>query len=294
MIQLRIYFILFFNILEVTQLRASRLRIRQIEEILQEHNRHRRNLAMGLYGTRVSNMRKLTWSKSLQRHTSEILQCSSENSDLFQNSLTVNIGKGASLSGIIHEWFREIQHLFPYEASCLESSPCSNILTMINAGHHSIGCSFKRCSGKIKLLCMYEGGAEYPPVYKPGTPCTKCDDDAAFCDDGLCVACNSTIERCDCRKTCSKPLIGQGTLDNSTCTCTCRYGLGPNCDEECKNQNMYENWDICQEVTDAECNSPYPEEREMFKEFCPLKCGACNIFPYSQILSTFMRRSRGK
>lgn len=28
--------------------------------------------------------------------------------------------------------------------------------------------------------------AEYPPVYKPGIPCTKCSDDAAFCDNGLC------------------------------------------------------------------------------------------------------------
>ena len=27
---------------------------------------------------------------------------------------------------------------------------------------------------------------EYPPVYKPGMPCTKCSDDAPFCDNGLC------------------------------------------------------------------------------------------------------------
>lgn len=43
----------------VTRLGASRLRIRQIEEILREHNRHRRDLALGVYGTTVSNMKKL-------------------------------------------------------------------------------------------------------------------------------------------------------------------------------------------------------------------------------------------
>jgi hypothetical protein len=45
--------------------------------------------------------------------------------------------------------------------------------------------------------------------------------------------------------------------------------------EECKNQDMYEDWDICQELTDENCNSPYPEEREMFSEFCPQRCGVC-------------------
>lgn len=49
----------FFPFSAVTRLGASRLRIRQIEEILREHNRHRRDLALGLYGTSVSNMKKL-------------------------------------------------------------------------------------------------------------------------------------------------------------------------------------------------------------------------------------------
>ncbi|XP_022344454.1 uncharacterized protein LOC111137314 [Crassostrea virginica] len=290
MIQHRIYVIFFINFL-VTQLECSRLRVRRIEEILQEHNRHRRDLALGLYGTKVSNMKKLTWSNALHRHASEILQCSTENSALFQNSLTVNFGHGASIHEIINDWFNQIQHLFPYEASCVESSPCSNILTMINAEHKSVGCSLKRCGGKVKLLCIYEGGVEYPPVYKPGMPCTKCSDDAPFCDNGLCVACDSSKEICDCKKTCYKPLIGQGTLNNNTCTCACSYGMGPNCDEECKNQNMYEDYDICQELTEDDCNSPFLEERQMFREFCPERCGVCKTIPSSQILSTLMRRS---
>lgn len=49
----------FFPFSAVTRLGASRLRIRQIEEILREHNRHRRDLALGVYGTTVSNMKKL-------------------------------------------------------------------------------------------------------------------------------------------------------------------------------------------------------------------------------------------
>lgn len=49
----------FFPFSALTRLGASRLRIRQIEEILREHNRHRRDLALGLYGTSISNMKKL-------------------------------------------------------------------------------------------------------------------------------------------------------------------------------------------------------------------------------------------
>ena len=36
----------------------------------------------------------------------------------------------------------------------------------------------------------------------------------------------------DCRKTCNVPQIGLGVLNNSTCTCNCQYGMGPNCDGE--------------------------------------------------------------
>ena len=36
----------------------------------------------------------------------------------------------------------------------------------------------------------------------------------------------------DCRKTCNVPQIGLGILNNSTCTCNCQYGMGPNCDGE--------------------------------------------------------------
>lgn len=39
---------------------------------------------------------------------------------------------------------------------------------------------------------------------------------------------------------------------------------------------MYEDWDICQELTDEDCNSLFPEERDMFREFCPKKCGVCS------------------
>lgn len=71
-----------------------------------------------------------TWSNALHRHASEILQCSTESSELSQNSLTVNYGQGVSIHEIINKWFREIQHLYPYEASCLDFSQCSNILTV--------------------------------------------------------------------------------------------------------------------------------------------------------------------
>lgn len=55
--------------------------------------------------------------------------------------------------------------------------------------------------------------------------------------------------------------------------------------EECENKNMYEDWDICQELTDEECNSPFPEERDMFREFCPKKCGVCSKY------FTYIRRA---
>ena len=41
---------------------------------------------------------------------------------------------------------------------------------------------------------------------------------------------------------------------------------------------MYEDYDICQELTEDDCNSPFLEERQMFREFCPERCGVCSEY----------------
>ncbi|KAK3605719.1 hypothetical protein CHS0354_013517 [Potamilus streckersoni] len=152
---------------------------------------------------------------------------------------------------------------------------------MLNAGHTQIGCAYRSpCSHQDDdaFVCLYTGGVMEIPFFKAGLPCTRCDGLSSFCDDGLCAPCVGEAEYCDCRKTCHKENVGEGILDNSTCTCQCQYGLGPNCDEECKNPEMYENWDICADIAADLCISPDLETRDMFRHFCPEQC-TCRKYP---------------
>ncbi|XP_021364444.1 uncharacterized protein LOC110457472 [Mizuhopecten yessoensis] len=141
---------------------------------------------------------------------------------------------------------------------------------IINANYDRVGCSLKRCSSNRTLFgCLYRESTESfssYPLYRPGKACTKCEGDSSFCENGL----------CDCRKTCHKPFIGSGELNNTTCQCKCQFGMGPNCDEECHNPEQYQDWDICSLITQEECASPDSDERKLLEEFCPEQC-SCHV-----------------
>ncbi|XP_060069550.1 GLIPR1-like protein 1 [Ylistrum balloti] len=260
---------------------------RAIETVLVTHNTFRRNFANGVYGTNAANMKEMVWSRTLQLQAEQALDCSlagSLHTDPYDIYTNVGVSERGYISNILDSWMSEKQHFIPQLQTCIRLHKCKRFLTMIHAGHHEVGCAHTRqCrvrNVRVNLLVCKYGISEDPivPAFKTGAPCTKCDGTMSFCENGLCVPCLQTDRNCDCRKTCYRESIGDGSLDNNTCTCTCAYGLGPNCDEDCVNPEMYVDWDICSEVREQDCQSDSLEEREILRKMCPAQC-ACRRHP---------------
>ncbi|XP_060069551.1 GLIPR1-like protein 1 [Ylistrum balloti] len=259
-----------------------------IDIILHTHNDFRRNFANGLYGSFAANMKKLDWSTDLQLEALLSLDCAlaiAQPVGTFNTHTNIGMSADGNITNIIRPWMLESQHFVPQFQTCINIQQCKRFLTMVHARHRTIGCAFTdRCQIRnihVNLLvCKYSGSEDaIVPFFKPGLPCTKCDEDNAFCEEGLCVPCTGTPSECDCRKTCRKHNIGYGILNSTTCTCACSYGLGPNCDEDCVNPEMYEDWDVCSEITEQDCQT----DRAILEEMCPAQC-ACRRHPNAVVI----------
>lgn len=42
--------------------------------------------------------------------------------------------------------------------------------------------------------------------------------------------------------------------------------------EPCENPEQYVDWDVCADVTPADCRDPDEDIRKLYAEFCPAKC----------------------
>ncbi|CAG2245538.1 unnamed protein product [Mytilus edulis] len=169
--------------------------------------------------------------------------------DLVPEKMNIGFSKDGSIDSIILEWFREIRHFIPNFMTCLDVDSCRRFMTMINSQYTQIGCAYThQCMINNKkasvLICLYDGGEILiQPNLKRGSPCTKCSDAEGFCDNGLCVPCDTSSELC----------------------------------EPCKNPEQYYDYDICGPVTESECLSDDEEERTLLREFCPEQC-TCKKF----------------
>ncbi|OWF56235.1 C-type lectin domain family 18 member A-like [Mizuhopecten yessoensis] len=255
----------------------------EIDIIMQTHNEFRRNFANGLYGSFAANMNKLDWSTDLQLQALLSLDCAlafTQPAGAFNTHTNVGVSADGNITNLIRSWMLERQHFIPQFKTCINIQHCKRFLTMVHARQRTIGCAFTdRCRVKNSrvnvLVCKYAGSEDaIVPFYKPGLPCTKCDGETPFCERGLCVPCTGTSAECDCRKTCNKHNIGAGSLNSTSCSCTCSYGMGPNCDEDCVNPEMYEDWDPCSEITQQDCLF----DRAILEEMCPVQC-ACRRHP---------------
>lgn len=220
------------------------------------------------------------WNNELYQKSRRNLRCDMLNALISSQDMNMNIGISfeGNVSSIIRSWFHEILHFLPEVKTCMNRNKCRRFLTMINSKHREVGCDTTTCGHRNVLLCYYSGGKDDWNIYQTGLPCTKCESDISFCSSGLCESCDSEVETCDCRKNCSRPGVGHGKLNISSCTCECSYGMGPNCDEPCKNPEQYLDYDICEHVPDTDCFSENQEVRNMLTEFCPEKC-LCNKLP---------------
>ncbi|XP_048743607.2 GLIPR1-like protein 1 [Ostrea edulis] len=262
----------------------------EIDKILRLHNSFRRNYAKRGLSSQIANMNLLVWDNVLAMEAKEMVSCIPSSEGNGHHSLGRHINTGLTLNGnltkVIGDWLREGQYFIPEFETCLEIDRCGNFLSMINAQLRHIGCAFQRNCRSRKIIydvfmCIYEGrhGHDSHSLYSKGRVCTHCEHPTSFCNDGLCDTCDEGNGRtCDCRKSCNKPGIGVGVLDNSTCVCQCTYGKGPNCDEDCVNPQMYESWDICEMVTKNDCAS---EDHMILKEYCPATCD-CTRHPMAE------------
>ncbi|XP_041377128.1 C-type lectin domain family 18 member A-like [Gigantopelta aegis] len=257
---------------------VSGLSSRKIEEIVSEHNAYRRLVAQRY---NISNMNKLNWSDSLRQRADQILTCSRRS----RRTRASHESLGRSSSGVrsvLTTWFEESRHFLSEHQACLPWNSCDRFRRMVNAEQTLVGCSLKTC-GRLAhrhqvMVCLYEGGSEDSFSFKTGDSCTHCGDAAPFCEGRLCVPCNKEERSCDCRKSCHGDGVGNGTLNSTTCVCTCQYGLGPNCDLECKNPELYEDYDYCSTLTNDDCNDPDVDLRATLREYCPEQC-VCRPYP---------------
>ncbi|XP_052818478.1 scoloptoxin SSD976-like [Mya arenaria] len=263
------------------------------QDIVDTHNTLRRNFSKGANGGSAANMKKLIWRDDLARRARIHLRLSCKfpnlpffainDSDTCSNLARTSTGDIAS---DIQTWYSElIGNFYPpdplYETFgvCWPQENCSHATVLLNADFRYVGCSFRRrCGGMGSLYCIYESDTEldtsgpWGQFYKDGAVCTKCSNDTSFCDDGL----------CNCQKNCSAPYTGHGELDPATCSCTCQYGMGPNCDEPCRDAALdsYEAYDICGEHIDAQSCENVPFVRAS----CAKTCGTCLTPIYHQQL----------
>lgn len=263
----------------------------EIQKILRVHNSFRRHYAKRGLQNEIANMKLLVWDNILSLEAKEKVSCRQTFDENLHHLSVKQTNVGLTFNGnitkVIGHWLREGQNFIPEFEMCLDFQACKNFLTIINAQLRRIGCAFKRNCGESQsrydvFMCIYEGNHEKQRLFSKGPVCTQCEDETPFCNDGLCDLCNEeNPANCDCRKTCEKPGIGTGALDNTTCTCQCLYGKGPNCDEDCVNPKMYENWDFCELVTQEDCMS---EDQLILKEYCPATCD-CTRHPLAEMQS---------
>ncbi|XP_064599467.1 C-type lectin domain family 18 member A-like isoform X2 [Liolophura sinensis] len=276
-------FLLTVSILSI----ASALRPTVELQILDQHNRLRREYASGRHGVSVANMKKLKWSSTLANRAGRLARCRNVNRllQLDRANLNVALSTTANTSEMVNYWFSGIADFSPEFGACVQKGICRFFSTMMSGANYRIGCAesspcWTGTSNQKLFVCLYSGRSLEHPIFRTGSPCSKCTGEASFCEAGLCVPCSMSEELCDCRKTCGLVGVGSGYLDERTCTCACAYGMGPNCDEPCENPDQYVDWDVCADVTPADCRDPDEDVRKLYAEFCPAKC-TCRKHPGS-------------
>ncbi|KAL4234398.1 hypothetical protein ACF0H5_006045 [Mactra antiquata] len=262
-------------------------------DIVNLHNTLRRHFAHGQMkeGLVVANMKQLVWSTTLEQRarTTIRLNCSLSflNVASYHKFTNVAWDSYGNFSFDILNWYNEIRRYSVNDNACFPIGSCPHAITMLNATQGHIGCAYRRdcIRGRGAFICIYDNNNNndtdllWDPLrefLKQGPLCSQCSTPTSFCDDGLCTSCDIRSENCDCRKTCSAPGIGSGTLNSTACSCTCQYGAGLNCDQQCVDTSAtdFYYYDICSTMTQEECEY-FPEVRQG----CAKTCGVCRTAP---------------
>merc|ERR1712062_213506 len=176
------------------------------------------------------------------------------------------------------------------ENACIGDHSCHHYMQLAAANVNYVGCALvENCqiyseTNKF-LVCVYSPGLPYEVhradrIYSEGPTCSKCISPAPFCEEGLCVPCKDSANKCECKKQCHRSQVGYGILKKRSCTCKCLFGIGPNCDEPCSTTTKSSDHEFCKDIPQSACFDS--SVRNLLNEYCPYKC-PCREFPLTDL-----------
>lgn len=229
-------------------------------EIINVHNQHR-------VSEDASNMNKVSWDDEVAyiaqkwadncvfQHEGGLKRRIPGRFYLGQN-LFASTGKSPWTTAIT-AWYNEIQY-FTYNATDNVLSQVGHYVQVVTAKTLKVGCGYTLCQyedGRIShfYVCNYgpggSGGLKTP--FKRGTKCADCSSN---CDGNL----------CNCDRVC----LNGGTLDLSSCTCSCPAGYeSSDCSLNCTSKTDV-HWCTGHTMDSCARYSNIPEA-------CPHKCDIC-------------------
>uniref|UniRef100_A0A8R1DTX8 SCP domain-containing protein n=1 Tax=Caenorhabditis japonica TaxID=281687 RepID=A0A8R1DTX8_CAEJA len=178
--------------------------------ILNTHNKHRSQLALGQFAVSGQNkpsaaqMRKITWSKKLARGATKFAESCPKNHSIVTNQgeslywhYSNNLNTPDEYANMAPEkWWEE------FEQNGWDSLTYSYAAQRFKIGHavqmawdttNKVGCGYSKCDmgnaeQNLVVVCRYhkKGNVEGELIYEQGESCSKCPDNYKKCNFGLC------------------------------------------------------------------------------------------------------------
>ncbi|XP_071083500.1 cysteine-rich venom protein Mr30-like [Haliotis cracherodii] len=234
------------------------------QAIVDKHNTYRSNVS-----PTATNMVKLTWDDNIATYAAKwARQCYVGHDAYAARSLStmpgVDIGQNVaggydSVIKAIEGWHEEVDDFEHGVGNKTVGAVVGHYTQVVGFRAIRIGCGEATCTGakySRYQVCNYAIGQQTPDVktpYEKGTSCSKCP--AGKCSNNL----------CDCG---DKLCLNGGSLDTSTCSCTCTgIWTGDTCTE--KACGAEKEW--CPSVPSKQWCKDY----DNIPVDCPRFCGVC-------------------
>ncbi|KAI6657295.1 Peptidase inhibitor 15-like isoform X2 [Oopsacas minuta] len=178
---------------------CSELNADQQQEIIDKINNVRRNTVPP-----AANMREVQWNECYAQIALDFLKkcgdVDGHNPDRFTQGCEASENLGESIynrplddttTDPIGVWAKEGESYNYYERSC--SGPtCINYLQLINANAYLVGCAVynqENCgrTGETTICNYGEGLGFTGATYNEGEPCSECEGEFSYCNEGLCA-----------------------------------------------------------------------------------------------------------
>ncbi|XP_056384114.1 C-type lectin domain family 18 member A-like [Hyla sarda] len=192
----------------------------------------------------AANMRRMSWSESLEARALEVayqcLQNAPDDPEVGWNLQSFPVGI-MTFREVITLWFRQRDNYNFQTSECTQNQTCHHYTQLVWASSWELGCGMSQCSsemGKVDMfVCAYGPGGNWDigghiiNPYQSGPSCSMCTASWSGCftswehRGGLCE-----VPRNPCRINCGD----HGTLNMSSCQCDCAKGYtGRLCQVRC-------------------------------------------------------------